>query len=163
MMTPQNKRIGGAAITAAAVAALAAFAGPLEGTRYTPYYDPPGILTVCKGHTGVDVIKGKRYSDAECEKFILEDAREALEIVERCAPGLPPNVMIAFGDAVFNMGSKIVCDTEHSTAARLLKSGDIEGACNQLPRWNRANVAGVMVPLPGLTKRREKERLLCLS
>lgn len=162
-MAQLNKKTGGAAIAAATVAALAAFAGPLEGTRYTPYYDPPGILTVCKGHTGPDVIKGKRYSDDECEKFILEDAREALEIVERCAPGLPPNAKIAFGDAVFNMGGKIVCNTEESRAARLLKAGDIEGACNELPKWNKGRVAGVLVPLPGLTKRREKERLLCLS
>ena len=35
-------------ITASAIAALAAFAATEEGTRYIPYFDPPGILTVVK-------------------------------------------------------------------------------------------------------------------
>jgi hypothetical protein len=54
-------------------------------------------------------------------------------------------------------------DTKHSTAARLLKAGDLAGACQQLPRWAKAQIGGVMLQLPGLVKRREKERQLCLS
>ena len=45
----------------------------------------------------------------------------------------------------------------------VLKAGDIPGACRQLPRWNRATVAGQSVVLPGLTKRRQAEMELCLS
>lgn len=44
-----------------------------------------------------------------------------------------------------------------------LEAGDYQGACDQLVRWDKARVAGVMVSLPGLTKRRAKERDLCLS
>ena len=50
-----------------------------------------------------------------------------------------------------------------STAARMLKAGDIAGACQQLPRWDKASVGGVMVSLPGLTKRRAKEMALCME
>jgi GH24 family phage-related lysozyme (muramidase) len=82
--------------------------------------------------------------------------------VERCAPGLPSTSLAAFADAAYNVGHGIVCDTKRSTIARLLAQGDVMGACNQLPRWNKAKVAGVMVELPGLTKRRALERDLCL-
>jgi lysozyme len=152
-----------AAIVAAAAVLATAIAIPSEGIRFSPYYDPPGILTVCRGHTGADVIKNKRYSLAECDKFMSSDMHKAIAIVERCVPGLPVEVLAAFSDAVFNMGGEIVCDTTHSTAARLLKSGNLRGACEQLRYWNKARIVGVLVSLPGLTKRREKERELCLK
>ncbi len=148
----------------ARVAALAiAIAAPAEGLRQYAYYDPPGILTVCAGHTGPDVVAGKKYSLAACDAFLTADMRDAIAIVERCVPGLPENVLAAFADATFNMGGTIACNKSRSTAARLLASGDLHGACEQLSRWNKAKVAGVMVALPGLTSRREKERKLCIG
>lgn len=166
MMTTINKypRTTKTIVTASAIAALAAFVLPEEGTRYTPYYDPPGILTVCQGHTGADIIKNKRYTSAECYKFLTEDAKEALEIVAECVPHeLPPNVLIAFSDAVFNLGPKVACSTADSYAARYLRAGNFKAACNELPKWNKARVAGVLVPLPGLTKRRLREQQFCLQ
>lgn len=156
-MALDNKR------AAVVVAIAAAIAVPAEGLRHYAYYDPPGILTVCRGHTGPDVVAGKKYSLAECDKFFTADMRRAIEQVNSCVPGLPDNVLAAFGDAAFNTGQKIACDKQASTAARMLAAGDIIGACNQLPRWNRAKVAGISVELPGLTKRREAERALCLQ
>jgi lysozyme len=146
-----------------AAALAAAIAIPAEGLRQYAYYDPPGILTVCRGHTGNDVVKGKKYSLAECDAFFTADMRKALETVDRCVPGLPVEVLAAFGDAVFNLGSKIVCNTTKSTAARYLIAGNLRAACEQLLRWNKASVARVMVALPGLTKRRAAERELCLQ
>ena len=43
------------------------------------------------------------------------------------------------------------------------QAGDLAGACQQLPRWNKARVAGAMVELPGLTKRRAAEMALCME
>lgn len=148
--------------TAAAAIIAAAIAVPAEGLRQVAYYDPPGILTVCYGHTGT-VVKGKRYSLEECEALLQADMKTAVETVDRCVPGLPVEVLAAFSDAAFNLGPVIACDLKRSTAARLLKAGDLAGACNQLPRWNKARVAGVAVELPGLTKRRAAERDLCLQ
>lgn len=148
---------------AAATALATALAIPAEGLRQFAYFDPPGVLTTCFGHTGPDVVKGKKYTLAECNQFLTDDMRTAIDIVERCAPGLPEKPLAAFADATFNLGSRLVCDTKNSTAARLLKAGDIPGACRQLPRWNRATVAGQSVVLPGLTKRRQAEMELCLS
>jgi lysozyme len=146
---------------AAATAIAIALAVPAEGIRRVAYYDPPGILTVCRGHTGADVRKDKVYSLAECDAFMDADMRKAVAAVEKCAPGLPPNVLGAFADAVYNTGPKIACDTTASTAARHLKAGRLLAACDELPKWDKARVAGVLVPLPGLTKRRQEERDVC--
>lgn len=148
--------------TIAILGIAAAVAAPFEGLRQWAYYDPPGVLTVCYGHTKT-VIKGRKYSIEECKALLTADMTEAVNYVERCAPGLPVHTAAALSDAVFNLGPKVVCDTQASTLARLLKAGDIEGACNQLPRWDKARVGGVMVALPGLTKRRAAERSMCLE
>ena len=144
---------------AAATAIATALAVPAEGLRQYAYYDPPGILTVCEGHTGKDIVKGKKYSLEECDAFLNDDMKSAINTVEKCVPGLPDHVLAAFADAVYNMGPKIACDTNKSTAARLLKAGEIEEACQQLPKWNKAGG----VPLPGLTKRRNAEMEVCLD
>ena len=145
----------------AAAAALAiAIAVPAEGLRQYAYTDPPGILTVCYGHTGKDVVAGRKFSLEECNAFLNDDMRKAIDTVERCHPGLPAPVLAAFGDAVYNMGPSVACN---STASRYLAAGRISDACNELPRWVYAKVAGVNVKLPGLVKRRALERDLCLE
>lgn len=148
---------------AIAAALATAIAIPAEGLRRVAYYDPPGILTVCRGHTGPDVQKDRMYSVAECDSLMTKDMSKAITQVDACVPGLPPHVLAAFGDAAFNLGPVIACSTTQSTAARMLKAGDIIGACHQLPRWDKARVLGVMVPLPGLTTRRADEKHLCLT
>lgn len=144
----------------AAAALATAIAIPAEGLRQYAYRDPPGILTVCYGTTGKDVVSGRKYSFQECKAFLDRDMLKAVQTVEKCHPNLPENVLAAFSDAVYNMGPSVACE---STAARLLKSGDIQGACRQLPRWVFANVAGVNVKLQGLVKRRNAEMALCLQ
>lgn len=155
-MTPIQRRSA-----AAALAVL--IAAPAEGLRQYAYYDPVGILTTCMGHTGPDVVKGKKYSLEECDAFLTADMQEAIQIVDQCVPGLPVEMLAAFGDAVFNSGPKIACDTKNSTAARLLKQKNYAAACKQLPRWDKARVAGILISLPGLTKRRLAEQALCLQ
>lgn len=152
-----NKRLGAAAAIAAAIAI------PAEGLRQYAYRDPVGILTVCYGDTGKGVEAGRRYSLDECKARLDADMLAAVEVVDKCVPGLPENVLAAFSDAAYNMGPTIACDTRNSTAARLLKQKRWADACGQLPRWDKARVAGVMVTLPGLTKRREAERKLCMG
>ena len=140
------------------LSATAALAAGFEGLRQYAYYDPrPGdaILTVCYGST-TQVEKGKKYSLAECRERLEADMAEAIAIVERCHPDLPDNVLIAFSDAVYNIGPKIACN---STASKYLKAGNYEAACNELPKWNKSN--GEV--LPGLTRRREAERKICLD
>lgn len=157
MISDKSKRVAAAAAIATSIAVSA------EGLRQLAYYDPPGILTVCYGHTGPDVTKGRKYELDECKALLTKDMLYAIDAVEDCVPGLPVPVLAAFGDAVFNLGPKIACSKASSTAARMLAAGNLEGACNQLPRWDKARVMGVNVSLPGLTTRRAREQALCLT
>lgn len=150
---------------AVAAALATAIAVPAEGLRQWAYDDiaEPTLLTVCYGHTGGDVKKGVKYSMDECKALLSKDMLTAMEAVDRCHPNLPVPVLAAFGDAVYNMGPTIACNKEKSYAARHLYAGNYAAACNELPKWNKARVAGVLVALPGLTKRRAAEQALCLE
>lgn len=156
-MNDQQRKIAAATTIATSLAVGA------EGLRNFAYYDPPGVLTVCYGHTGSDVVRNKPYSLQECKTLLSADMARAVEQVSSCAPNAPESVLAAFSDAAFNMGPTIACNTHKSTAARLLKEGDWAAACMQLPRWNKASVMGNLIPLPGLTKRRQEEMAVCLG
>lgn len=145
----------------AAAAIAAAIAIPAEGLFHYAYFDPPGILSVCYGST-TNVQKGRYYSLDECKARLQADMMASVDAVERCAPGAPVNVLAAFSDAVYNIGPTVACNTQQSTAARMLAAKDYRGACNQLVRWDKSRIGGMMVALPGLTKRRAAELELCL-
>jgi GH24 family phage-related lysozyme (muramidase) len=148
---------------AAATALATAIAMPAEGLRRIAYFDPASILTACWGHTGSDIKVGHQYSIGECQGLLNDDMLKAISAVEKCQPGLPVPVLAAFSDAAFNAGPVIACDTKNSTAARLLTAKSYDAACSQLPRWSKTHVMGVLVSLPGLVKRREAERQLCMT
>lgn len=154
-MTPKQR-----VALAAGLATLIAI--PAEGLRQVAYRDPPGILTVCYGST-TNVQRGVKYSLDECKSRLTADMLNAINIVDRCQPGLPVPILAAFGDAVYNMGGTIACSKQNSTAARYLYAGKYLEACNELPKWNKSRIAGVLVPLPGLTKRRVEEKKVCLA
>lgn len=147
---------------AIALALATALAVPAEGLRQYAYRDPTGLPTICFGSTA-GVRLGDFRTVPECQALLTQEMRHVIQAVDRCRPGLPPAVLAAFSDAAYNLGPRIACDSQRSTAARLLAAGDYAGACNQLPRWNKATVAGATIELPGLTKRRNLERDLCLS
>lgn len=146
---------------AIALALATAIAVPMEGLRQAAYFDPVGLPTICFGSTA-GVRMGDFKTVPECKALLTKEMTDVIEAVDRCRPGLPPEVLAAFSDTAYNVGPKVACDGLRSTAARMLAVGDYAGACNQLPRWNRATVAGVSVELPGLTKRRALAREVCL-
>ena len=147
---------------AVALALATALAVPAEGLRQWAYLDPPGIPTICFGST-TGVKMGDFRTIPECKALLTKEMSEVIDAVDNCRPGLPIPVLAAFSDAAYNLGPKIACNDKQSTAARMLRAGDYGGACQQLLRWDKATIAGVMVALPGLTKRRALERDLCLS
>lgn len=154
--TSRAKRAGAAAAIATALAI------PAEGLRQVAYRDPVGIPTICFGSTkGVKL--GDHKTVEECKAMLTTEMLEAVNAVDKCVPNLPPNVLAAFSDAAYNIGPTVACDTTHSTAARKLKAGDFAGACRELPKWDKARLAGQMVALPGLTKRRAAEMAVCLE
>ena len=106
--TSEGKRAGGAAIagglTAATLAIAAALIGGFEGKRNTPYLDPVGVLTVCYGHTGGDIQKGKRYSDEECRAMLERDLAAHADALSCVKTPLTDAQRIAFASLAYNIG-----------------------------------------------------------
>ncbi|WP_392564333.1 lysozyme [Orbus wheelerorum] len=131
--------------------------GNAEACRNEPYYCPANILTVGIGSTTGE-IEQRKYSDDEIARRWVGDIKSAEQCVSRFANGfhLPQSVFDATVSITFNVGCSKM---KSSTMYRYLNTGNYQAACNELPRWNKAN--GKV--LNGLVTRREKERALCLS
>ena len=128
--------------------------------QHVVYHDPIAtsrVATVCKGHTGPDVIVGKWYSDEECNTFEVSDLRHAYNAVYRCTYILlTPEQTGALTDFALNEGGERLCD---STMLRLANAGYLPSVwCQQLMRFNRA---GGHVRR-GLIRRRRDEYNLCV-
>lgn len=148
-MKPWQKKTG-----AGAVAIALALAGYFEGTRTNAYQDPPGIWTICTGHTA-GVHAGDKVTPAQCDAYLQADMADAFAAVTRCIhTPLNSQQTAAFADAAYNAGPTVVCG---STLQRKANAGDLAGACAQLSRWTYAGGK----QLPGLIKRRSAERELC--
>jgi lysozyme len=143
-------------LPAACVAILCANVPNFEGMILRGYADPIGIVTACAGHTKTAIL-GRPYTEEECAVLLELDLAEHAAGVLACVPALQHRVgpLAASVSFAFNVGVRAFCT---STMARLLTAGDIAAACEQLPRWIHA---GGQV-LPGLVKRRQVEREICL-
>jgi len=145
-----------AAIGAGAIAIAGVMVSWHEGTRYTPYKDAGrGVLTVCEGHTGPDVVPGKTYTPGECATLKNRDLTKAAQDVDRLVkvPLTDPE-RAALIDFAFNAGAG---NLARSTLLRKLNAGDYDGACQEYRRWVFANGKR----LRGLENRREAEAWLC--
>lgn len=140
-----------------ASASLVAYVTKEEGTENVPYKDIVGVLTVCQGHTGPDIIPDKVYSKEECDLLLKKDlTTHGLGVLKCVKVPINQNQYDAFTSFTFNVGVNAFCT---STLVKKLNEGDYTGACNQLPRWNRAGGKEVR----GLTNRRLREKELCLK
>lgn len=127
-----------------------------EGLRTVVYLDPVGIPTYCFGETkGARV--GDTYTPEQCKEQLGARVAEFGRGVDRCIDHpLPATRKAAYTSAAYNIGIEAFCK---SSMARKENAGDVPGACDAL----RLYVYAKGVKLPGLVKRREQERELCLS
>lgn len=134
-----------------------AFVGGFEGLRLNAYRDVVGVATICYGETrGVKM--GEKATKGECDAMLVKGLQEFERGVMSCTPGLataPDSRVVAFVSFAYNVGTGAYC---RSTLARKFNAGDTKGACNELLKWNKAGG----IPFPGLTRRRQAERELCL-
>ncbi|QXX23584.1 lysozyme [Salmonella enterica subsp. salamae] len=129
--------------------------GGLEGRRHEPYRDVAGVLTVCDGHTGKDIVPGKHYTDAECDALLNKDlALVAVRIDPLIKASIPNSERAAFYSFAYNVG---VGAFARSTLLKKLNTGDQAGACNELKRWTYAGGK----QWKGLVTRREIEHEVC--
>ncbi len=145
---------------ASVVAAAATFIAPWEGLRTKAYPDIVGVWTVCYGETN-GVEPGDTHTKAECDAMLSQQVKAYADRVSKCIDDgqearMPEGMKAALISWAYNVGTGAAC---RSTLVRKLNSGDLVGACNELPRWNRAG--GRVVP--GLSNRRAAEQALCLE
>lgn len=155
-MTILASRVAKGGVAAALAVSLV---GGFEGLRQNAYPDPATRgepWTICYGHTG-HVKKGDHKSVEECKNLLLADLDKEAKVIEQCIHvPMSDGRYVALLSLAHNIGPYGVCK---STALRLLNEGKDKEGCDALLRFNRA--AGVV--MPGLTRRREAERNLCLG
>lgn len=127
-----------------------------EGLRLTPYYDVARVLTDCYGRTK-GVVFGVRQTKIACDSYLAKDILAHAERMQKCVyVDVPVKSLVGLISFGYNVGSGAFCG---STLVRILNTGDLKNACDQLPRWNKA--AGVV--WKGLVTRRAWEKQQCLS
>uniref|UniRef100_UPI003F58235A lysozyme n=1 Tax=Vibrio cholerae TaxID=666 RepID=UPI003F58235A len=140
---------------ASAIAIAAAMVMPFEGVEYKPYYDVVGVLTVCYGHTGPDIVQDKTYTKAECQQFLDNDLKLVKSQVDPLiAVEIPEPTRAALYSFTYNVG---VGAFSRSTMLKKLNAGQITGACEELRRWVYAGGK----KWKGLVTRREIEEEVC--
>jgi lysozyme len=151
----RNKLIAASGSGALAIAAV--LIPNFEGVRYEPYRDVVGIQTVCYGHTGNDIMTGKKYTESECRALLNKDLNTvARQIDPYIKYPIPETMRGALYSVAYNIG---VSAFKSSTLLKKLNQGDQIGACNELRRWTYAGG----VKWKGLVSRREIEQELCLK
>jgi lysozyme len=151
-MHPKNKVFAGV-VGAALVASVTLW----EGTRYTPYEDIVGVLTVCQGYTGKDIVRGKKYTPEQCKVYLAKELSAHGEGVLKCTNvPLTEYQYNAYTMFAYNVGTTGYCK---SSLLKKLNAGDYKGACDGLLKWSYAGGKHI----PGLYNRRVYERKMCLG
>lgn len=128
-----------------------------EGVSYKTYEDLAGIPTVCYGHTGNDIVRGKTYLPQECKKLLEVDLIKHRQGMFQCVNvPLTPNQADAFTMFTFNVGVNAFCK---SSLLRELNKGNYTVACDGLLKWSYVGKTYVK----GLNNRRQFERAMCLG
>lgn len=126
-----------------------------EGLRTKAYLDQAGIPTICYGETE-NVKLGDVKTKAECDAlFYVRLGYFAYRVDMMVEPEMTDGQHAAFTSLAYNIGLNAF---QKSTLLKKANNGDMRGACDQLPRWNK--IKGVVSK--GLTNRRSRERALCL-
>ncbi|KYC08761.1 lysozyme [Salmonella enterica subsp. enterica] len=151
LRTKVKALLAGGASAMVIAAAMIGGNGGLEGRRHEPYRDVAGVLTVCDGHTGKDIVPGKHYTDAECDALLNKDlALVAARIDPLIKASIPNSERAALYSFAYNVGTGAFA---RSTLLKKLNAGDLAGACNELKRWTYAGGK----QWKGLVTRREIE------
>lgn len=139
------------------IATSGVFIAKHEGLVLGTYLDPIGILTSCFGHTGKELKIRQKFTEEQCLEQLADDlVKHDKQMMWYIRTPISDEERAAYLSFVYNAG---VGNLSKSTLLKKLNNGDRVGACNELPKWNRA---GGKV-LSGLTKRRLEEKELCLK
>lgn len=129
-----------------------------EGTRNVPYHDIVGVLTVCTGHTGSDVVVNKVYTGPECAALTEKDEVKAASGVLKVSPHLiyHPMQLAAAISFSYNVG---IGGYDKSPVAADFNKGEFNQGCSALMKYTYAGGKFSQ----GLYNRRQQEYLICTS
>jgi len=129
-----------------------------EGNVPIPYKDIVGVLTVCRGHTGPDVVVKGVYSPEQCDQLTKKDINIAISGVLKVSPHLlwHPMQLVAATSLSFNVGTGTYAT---SSVAREFNLGNFQAGCEALKLYK---FAGGKIS-QGLVNRRQHEYEVCIS
>ncbi len=133
-----------------------------EGLRLKAYADSGGRLTIGWGHAGKDVRPNSVITEETAEVLLAQDVAAAERAVRRLVwADLNENQFGAVVSWVFNLGEGKV---RGSKTLSLLNQRRYLEFADALLQWDKITLAdGTKKSLPGLTRRRQKERALFLT
>lgn len=162
---PPIKRTLAAIVGAAAASALLTVVPQFEGVVLVARPDPVGVLTACMGETK-GIRPDQRFTLDECKAKLEPRLLGFAEAVDRCTPlaDRTPAQRVAIVDFAYNEGDGTYC---RSSIAANFRAGYVAAACRSFnqaadgkPQYVTAGGKDG-VTLPGLVKRRAKERAWC--
>lgn len=150
--------------------------GDPSSVNLDAYLDPVGIWTIGWGHAITyqgTLLRGPQnkgiaralypggISLAQAEMLLRgELVNFARDVLRLAQVPLDDGQFAALVSFAFNCGP---ANLAASTLLRRLNQGDYAAAADQFLAWNKARKNGVLVELPGLTRRRRAERALFLG
>lgn len=128
-----------------------------ESCKLQAYPDPATggePWTIGWGHTGKDVVRGLKWTQAQADAAFIADLGKFERGVEKLVKvGINQGQFDALVSFAYNVG---LANLESSTLLRLVNACQFDAAAVQFARWNKAN-GKVM---KGLTRRRAAEACL---
>lgn len=136
----------------------------VSGEQYLDaYVDIAGVPTACDGITR-GVKRGQRYSEEQCTAMLVREIEIHAAGVLQCAPSLRASgrdyQRAAAISLAYNIGVGAFCG---SSAKREFEAGRFVQGCGRFLAWNKARVGGRLQPVRGLTRRRHREREVCVT
>lgn len=135
-----------------------------EGFKDYAYIDTDGTPVIGYGLSrigGVPVQIGDRISPSQADVALnahLQEIQQELDKVVKVK--LSDRQFSALASISFNVGVGAI---KSSTLLRKINAQDYAGAADEFLRWDKANLRGRLVQMPGLARRRSAERELFLS
>ena len=135
-----------------------------EGFESQAYIDTDGTPVIGYGLSkigGEPVQIGDRISPQQADTALNAHLQEIYEELDRVVRvDLSDRQLSALASIAFNVGINSI---KQSTLVQKVNAKDYAGAANEFLRWDKANLRGRLVQLPGLTRRRHAERQLFLE
>ncbi|WP_162505737.1 lysozyme, partial [Candidatus Arsenophonus triatominarum] len=104
-----------------------------EGLKFKPYFDGGGVLSVCYGHTGKDIVRNRMYTQEDCDKWLNDDLKAVKRYVD---PLIKVNIntltQAAFTHLLITWAWVIL---PNRPCSKQLNNNDRKGACDEMKRW----------------------------